>query len=404
MAPRKIKLTQELVDSWLELAWRDGFKKGVEGDDEIPDFKQLLPEQDVSDAEFQSKLPFNPSKCEARILKDGFGVQCSRSPFNGGCMCKKHQDMFDALPDRCLDIPFGRYNKERPTHSLDKPDGGNKIAWNDTKREKGVKKKSQNIKVGELRDYLSTRIPNENFKGMKKAELKELYEKEKAKELIENTDSDSEESTVNPVEEPKEESNEHPVTSRGSPPKSEEPKDEEPKDEKPKDEEPKNEEPKDEEPKDESKEEPKDESMEDPKEEPKEVDNGEGTLASTIPRTPDSIPKTKNEFIKVFDELGIDYSDLKGVRSFKSRYEEYLREKEEKENEDDEITQDMDDLEEDKSNFTDIDFEGVEYLEDEDTAEIYNTKYELVGKWNEDCDAIIWKSKEYEEKHEQLSC
>ena len=151
-------------------------------------------------------------------------------------------------------------------------------------------------------------------------------------------------------------------------------------------------------------EEPKDESKEDPKEEPKEVDNGEGTLASTIPRTPDSIPKTKNEFIKVFDELCIDYSDLKGVRSFKSRYEEYLREKEEKENEDDEITQDMDDLEEDKSNFTNIDFEGVEYLEDEDTAEIYNTKYELVGKWNEDCDAIIWKSKEYEEKHEQLSC
>ena len=55
-----MKLTQELVDSWLELAWRDGFKKGVDGDDTIPDFKDLLPSDNVSSSfEEQSKLPFN---------------------------------------------------------------------------------------------------------------------------------------------------------------------------------------------------------------------------------------------------------------------------------------------------------------------------------------------------------
>ena len=378
MAPRKLKLTQELVDSWLELAWRDGYRKGGDGDDTLPIFKDLLPKELPSDFASQSQLPFNPSKCEARILKDGYGIQCSRSPFGGGCLCKTHQDKFDSLADG-LDIPFGRYNKERPTHSLDRPDGGNKIAWHDTKQERAPRSsKTPNMKVGELRDYLSTRIPNENFKGMKKAELKELYEKEKAKELQSDSDEEkSEEKVEDPVEEkteekpeekPDEEVEKSSIDSTNAI--------------------------------DEAKKNCGDrlEKLEEKENSDvsEKVSSGEGTLVDTIPRT-------KPEYVKLFEKLGIDSDGLSGLRAYKQRYEEYLKEKgEETEDMSDEDV--ADDLQEDKSSFQKIDFEGVEYLEDEDTADLYNTAYKKVGKWNDDCDDIIWETPEFKEEHENKSC
>ena len=46
-----------------------------------------------------------------------------------------------------------------------------------------------------------------------------------------------------------------------------------------------------------------------------------------------------------------------------------------------------------------IDFEGVEYLEDESTNEIYNSSQQLVGEWNENGDDIIWKSNKFKKTH-----
>jgi len=40
------------------------------------------------------------------------------------------------------------------------------------------------LKMGEMRDYLSTVIPNTVYKGLKKVQLKELYDKEKAEESV----------------------------------------------------------------------------------------------------------------------------------------------------------------------------------------------------------------------------
>jgi len=76
------KLTQTIVDQWLEKVWRDGFMKGQDGRDELPVWSDLYPDITVdpsSDLAVISKLPFNDTKCEARILKSGFGVQCTRS-------------------------------------------------------------------------------------------------------------------------------------------------------------------------------------------------------------------------------------------------------------------------------------------------------------------------------------
>ena len=55
-----------------------------------------------------------------------------------------------------------------------------------------------------------------------------------------------------------------------------------------------------------------------------------------------------------------------------------------------------------KELFDKIDFETVDYLEDNDTGEIYNTNYNHVGCWNADCDDIIWINDEFREKHEAL--
>ena len=56
----------------------------------------------------------------------------------------------------------------------------------------------------------------------------------------------------------------------------------------------------------------------------------------------------------------------------------------------------------DEKNFTEIDFEGVDYLEDEDSGEIYSTSHELVGKWTEDCDDIIWSNESFRLSHESI--
>ena len=52
--------------------------------------------------------------------------------------------------------------------------------------------------------------------------------------------------------------------------------------------------------------------------------------------------------------------------------------------------------------FTEIDFEGVEYFENENSDEIYSTGGVLIGKWNEDCDGIDWENDKYKENHLKL--
>ena len=101
----------------------------------------------------------------------------------------------------------------------------------------------------------------------------------------------------------------------------------------------------------------------------------------------------------MFQELGISADGLRGKKAFKDRYDQYLKEKE-----NDEETEDMsdDELEKDISNFVEIDFEGVEYLEDEDTSNIYNASHQLVAKWNVDGDDFIWKSETFKTVHDTM--
>ena len=128
------KLTPKFVHQWLESAWRDGFKKGLDGRGDMPDFTTLDPRRTRGPAtkikisnEESSMLPFDESHCCARMFKGGFGVQCTRGPLDDHDFCKIHQKKFDSLGDG-LDVPFGRYNGERPIVSLDRVEG-NSIKW-----------------------------------------------------------------------------------------------------------------------------------------------------------------------------------------------------------------------------------------------------------------------------------
>jgi len=406
MPTSTIRFTPEFIKG-CENIWRDGFTKSSQGVQELPDFKSFFSQSNVKEeptyAELEN-LPFNSCKCEARVEKHGYAIQCTRSPFEGRTLCLTHQKMFDKLPEG-KDIPYGRFNQPRPDVTLDK---GNPISWGPKKSRKKAQQdgvKQPKLKVGEMRDFLSSRIPNTVFKDMKKRELTELYLKEKA---LQDSETSQEET---PVDTPQEETS---VMDSIEPTQEEKPV----------------------EPTQEEKpveltqeEKPVMDSLEPAQEEkPVELTQEEKPVMDSLELTqevtseeksqekPDDgmgvglkleikNPKTIAEYKTLFKELNIDTDGLKGKREYKQAYEDYLKSKSE---EDEEKTQPMsdeedDELQEDSNTYDETTFEGVSYLEDEENGKIYNLKHQHVGKWNEDVDDIIWISEEFKKAHESAS-
>jgi len=62
---------------------------------------------------------------------------------------------------------------------------------------------------------------------------------------------------------------------------------------------------------------------------------------------------------------------------------------------------DDEDLDEEKTNYDEITHDGVDYLEDVETGDVYNMEYKLVGKWNENADDIIWENDDARRTHEE---
>ena len=356
-----IRFTPDFIKA-CESLWRDGFTKGVNGEDEFPDFKTFFKDTNTKVKEEPSyeemeKLPFNPSKCEARVEKHGYAIQCTRNPFEGGCLCKTHQNMFDKLPEG-KDIPYGRFNQPRPDITLDK---GNPISWGPKKSRKKDSSKNENpkLKVGEMRDYLSSRIPVEDFRGLKKKELTEIYLKVKEKENLSPTSDTTSEDSPTTTQTEVQETSEQPEVHQEN-----------------------------------NNEISQMESVENENEISQKEDDGKGTGLSLVPET----PKTVSDFKSLFKELNINTEGLKGIRAYKQAYDDYLREKEEEKTEP--LSDDDDELQEDTHTYDETDFEGVSYLEDEDSGKIYNLRHQHVGKWNADFDNIIWVSEEFKTAHE----
>jgi len=381
MSSSPINYSAEFVEACRRL-WRDGFDKGVDGDDDYPEFSQYFPQTclpvapknsspqkkgDVSYEELE-KLPFNPLKCEARLEKHGYAIQCTRNPFEGGCLCKTHMNQLSKVHKEGgegKDLPYGRFNQPRPDVTLDK---GNPISWGPKKgRSKSPKDKTSapvpKLKVGEMRDYLATRVAVTAFRGMKKKELTALYMSEKSKEEATPPSSPG---SVDSVENSSSDgtSPDQVVEGQTNAPDTEEvPKDE--------------------------------------------TDDGAGCGLHLL--EPLDSPKTVSDYRVLFDKLGIDYSDLKGRPAYQKAYTEYLKEKEEEKDgseetqpmsDDEDDGSDEEELKMDENSYDEISFEGVVYYEEEETGKIYNVHHQEVGKWNSDGDDIIWISPELKEAHE----
>ena len=386
-----IKITQKMLNTWLESAWRDGFSKGVEGEDSIPDFttldprgpedgKKLLP----SEAQVAE---YNPCKCGARMFREGFGVQCSRKPFGDGLLCKTHQKVIDEQPSE-FDLPFGWFNKERPDQHLDQKQHGKPIAWSDRKKEsKDSTKKRATAK--EMREQLTELgISIDGLKGkvltLKYNEV--MDSRDSQSDSTEDSQSDSNEKQESPSihhEEPSIPQESHTLHNQGEVEQVLEQVVEQV----------------------ESVNNCNDTEtecqelslVENKQEENETSDSGAGIGFKPESPKGDSVPQTTTEFKKLFQDLGITCEGLKGKKAFKDKYDEYLKEKDQGEE-----TEDMsdDELEEDETNYVEITFEGIEYLEDEDTSNIYNTSHVLVGKWDADGTEIIWASDSAKADHD----
>ena len=387
--PSTIHFTPDFIKACEEI-WRDGYNKGVNGEDEFPDFKGFFNNANTKVKEEPSyeeleKLPFNPSKCEARVEKFGFAIQCTRTPFGSGCLCKTHQNMLDKLSDG-KDIPYGRFNKPRPDVTLDK---GNPIKWGPKKSRSSNQKVSSQpkLKVAEMRDYLSSRIPVTDFKGLKKKQLTELYLKVRDEE---NKSDSSDEGENSPINSPKiqqqsqqnDDNNIHDPIPEEDQQQTVEEQPEEP--EQP------------EQPEEQSEEQSAEEQSEEQSAEEQPEDDGKGTGLKLEPVKPKTVP----EFKKIFDSLGIDYSSLRGRGAYKQAYEDYLKEQEEEKTQPMSDEEDDDELQEDKNSYVQITFEGSDYLEDEDSGNIYDLSGKNIAKWNEDSDDFIWNSEEAKTAHE----
>jgi len=397
-----VKLTQKMLNTWLESAWRDGYTKAGSGEDSLPDFMALDPRGPEDGKKLSAKeaesADYNTCKCAARMFREGCGVQCTRKPFEGGLLCKTHQNKLDGQGSQ-FDLPFGWFNKERPTHHLDEKDHGKPIAWNDLKKSKSSTKKRATAK--EMREQLTEMgISIDGLKG-KALTLKynEVMDSKDSSDTESNTSdtesntSDTESNISDTVSEtPTQPQTAHTVHEQAQAQGEEQEHDEEFKVE---------------------------ESVEI-------VVNSNGSETEIhrhelVPVDKDSessdpaagtglvkgehsdVPSTTAEFKKYFHDLGISVEGLRGKKAFKDKYDEYQKGKESAVD-DGEDTEDMsdDELEKDTSSFVEVDYEGVEYLEDEETSNIYNASHQLVGKWNEDGDKILWSSDSFRVAHDTM--
>ena len=414
--PEMKKPTDQQMKMWLEAVWRDGFAKGVDGRDELPDFADFDPrltDGSATKPDYTELAPFNTCKCAARTYKDGYPVQCSRSHLEGQRFCKTHQEKFNKAQEQGLDLRFGHYDGDRPTHWLDKTNG-EKIGWYDTKKTNSRSSsgssggKKNKMKVGELREFLSTRLPNEHIRGLKKPELLELYEKEMAAPPASDTDTE-------PLDSPK---NLQEVTEPEAEPESVAEPEPEPVAE----------------PEPESVAEPEPESEAEPEAKPDLILEPETTESMTeidsqaidqggefvgksiiVPHEPeetsprsqliDELKSLKNSEKKKRAKAGgateDDMEIIDDAEDVSQALIDLIISLEiPKKVEVPEEDTDDEELDEDKSNYDEITHHGVDYLEDEETGNVYNMEFKLVGKWNENADDIIWENDDARLTHE----
>lgn len=428
-----MKLTQKIVDQWIAECQAVAQRVLEEGG-QLPDFATLDPRGDSKNSSKSedwselSKRPYDSCKCRARTWKDGYSIQCSRSHMEGSTFCKTHHNKHEDFAEKGFALRFGYYDEERPAHWMDRADGEDCL-WADTRKSKKNTAKKSKMKKGELMDYLSTRVPNESLKGLKKGELQDLYDKQIEQE---NSSSDTETEPMSDTEEqaasipvvelePEPESAPEPAPPRESSPEPAPAPESSPA------------------PAPEPAPEPAAAPAPEPAPEYKSdlilepitsntdldidtsndgpvvdggveiVKNSNGTeteihlhkhimeggvYVEPEDRAGDG-PNTVPEFKKMYKELGISEEKYKSLRGLRA-HQKFWEEQQVSPAEDDSDS----DSDEDERNLCEIDYDGVEYLEDTDSGEIFNSKKQKIGEWDENGDVVIWENDTFRIAHE----
>jgi hypothetical protein len=457
-----VKLTQKIAESWVHACQREAQRvldevrtgTATATTTDLPDFMTLDPRlsDDAPDLKEISARPYNPCKCRARTFKGGWSVQCTRSHLDDKVFCKTHLDKHTELSAEGYQLRFGYYDEVRPNNWLDKADG-NSITWTDTKTSsKGkispnpVKSSSTKLKKSELKEFLSSRIPNERLQGLLKTELLNLYDKEKAKDL-KTTSSDSDKT--------------EPLSPHPSSPTQEDLSEMEPEPEhQPTEYPPESDTPVEVEVQaavealvatveSDIEVETAVEALVATVESDIEVETAVEALVATVesdnaihnptesillvpdnqldtdvvvysgdgqelveesslvpklsPSTEEIIsdmvdsdnnsPRTVPAFKKKYKEMDIpssEYNTLKGLQQHREFWKNY--------NMRDNVSESSDEERE----FVEMDFDGVEYLEDENSGDIFNTKHQKIGKWNDVGDEVLWLNDSFRTNHETM--
>jgi hypothetical protein len=93
----------------------------------------------------EKDTPYDESLCCKRVWNSGLGGQCQHAPIDDSIFCTRCEKEFAKKGE----MPFGLYNKERPTHDL--TNIKHKLPWADLKGPVSVQSK---LKVSDLRDKL----------------------------------------------------------------------------------------------------------------------------------------------------------------------------------------------------------------------------------------------------------
>ena len=132
-----MSVSLNVARAWAEAAFTAGHREGVENPD-LPETitideyrpkrgKKASTAKKVVDKGLAS-AEYNTDCCDARVWNQGYGGQCSKSPFDSGHFCALHQKQYNAsLEKGGTDLRNGRYSLPTPERTLDGSD--EKIPW-----------------------------------------------------------------------------------------------------------------------------------------------------------------------------------------------------------------------------------------------------------------------------------
>ena len=139
-----MSVSLNVARAWAEASFTAGHQMGVENTDipevNIDDYRPKRGKKSVCSKKTSgspkkvsmdsSSLPFDESRCDARVWNGGYGGQCSKAHAEGCRFCPLHEKQLEkSLASGGTDLRCGCWSKDRPSRTLDGKDEA--IKWKD---------------------------------------------------------------------------------------------------------------------------------------------------------------------------------------------------------------------------------------------------------------------------------